>query len=194
MSAPQVPGTDEKPADPAADTAAPPVEPTAPSSWIARFAPLVPPGRVLDVAAGKGRHSKLFLELGHPVLAIDRDIGGLRALTGTAGFEARVNDLEIGGDALPAERFAAVVVANYLHRPLLPALIAAVAPGGWLIYETFAVGNEKFGRPSNPDFLLKPGELIEAVQNRLEIVAYENIEEAAPKPAMRQRIAAWRVA
>lgn len=187
MSAPQVPGTEEKPADT-------PVETAAPSPWIARFAPLVPPGRVLDVAAGKGRHSKLFLELGHPVLAIDRDIGGLRALTGEPGFEARVNDLEIGGDPMPAETFAAVVVANYLHRPLLPALIAAVAPGGWLIYETFAVGNEKFGRPSNPDYLLKPGELIEAVRGRVEIVAYENIEDTAPKPAMRQRIAAQRTA
>jgi SAM-dependent methyltransferase len=187
MSAPQVPGTEEKPADPAAEAAAP-------SPWIARFAPLVPPGRVLDVAAGKGRHSRLFLELGHKVLAIDREIGGLRALTGTAGFEARENDLEIGGDALPGERFAAVVVSNYLHRPLLPALIAAVAPGGWLMYETFAVGNEKFGRPSNPDFLLRPGELIEAVQNRLEIVAYENMEDTTPRPAMRQRIAARRAA
>lgn len=153
---------------------------------------MVPPGRVLDVAAGKGRHSKLFLELGHKVLAIDRDIGGLRALAGRPGFEARANDLEIGGDPMPAETFAAVVVANYLHRPLLPALIAAVAPGGWLLYETFAVGNEKFGRPSNPDFLLKPGELIDAVRGRLEIVAYENMEDTAPKPAMRQRIAARR--
>ena len=153
---------------------------------------MVPPGRVLDVAAGKGRHSKLFLDLGHKVLAIDRDIGGLRALAGQPGFEARLNDLEIGGDPMPAETFAAVVVANYLHRPLLPALIAAVAPGGWLLYETFAVGNEKFGRPSNPDFLLKPGELIDAVRGRLEIVAYENMEDTAPKPAMRQRIAARR--
>ena len=187
MSAPQVPGTEEKPADGAAEAAAP-------SPWIARFAPLVPPGRVLDVAAGKGRHSRLFLELGHKVLAIDREIGGLRTLVGKPNFEARVNDLEVGGDPMPAETFAAVVVANYLHRPLLPALIAAVAPGGWLLYETFAVGNEKFGRPSNPDFLLKPGELIDAVRGRLEIVAYENIEESAPRPAMRQRIAARRAA
>jgi SAM-dependent methyltransferase len=185
MSAPQVPGT-------AAETAAPAAEPGAPSPWIARFAPLVPPGRVLDVAAGKGRHSRLFLELGHPVLAIDRDIGALRALAGQPGFEARANDLELGGDPLPAETFAAVVVANYLHRKLLPALVAAVAPGGWLLYETFARGNERFGKPSNPDFLLEPGELIEAVRNRLEIVAYENIEESAPRPAMRQRIAARR--
>lgn len=168
------------------------METAPPSPWIARFAPLVPPGRVLDVAAGKGRHSRLFLDLGHPVLAIDRDIAGLGALAGTTGFEARANDLEVGGDALPAETFAAVVVANYLHRPLLPALVAAVAPGGWLLYETFARGNERFGKPSNPDFLLEPGELIEAVAGRLEIVAYENIEESAPRPAIRQRIAARR--
>ncbi len=192
MSAPQAPETGPEPPAPAAEATATTVEPTAPSSWIARFAPLVPPGRVLDVAAGRGRHSRLFLEHGHPVLAIDRDIAGLRALAGRAGFEARANDLEIGGDPLPAETFAAVVVANYLHRPLLPALVAAVAPGGWLLYETFAVGNERFGKPSNPDFLLKPGELIEAVAGRLEIVAYENIEESSPRPAMRQRIAARR--
>ena len=181
MSAPQVP-------DNAAETG----EPAAPSPWIRRFAPLVPPGRVLDVAAGSGRHSRLFLEHGHPVLALDRDIAGLHALMGRPGFEARANDLEIGGDPLPAEKFAAVVVTNYLHRPLLPALIAAVAPGGWLLYETFAVGNERFGRPSNPDFLLKPGELIEAVAGRLEVVAYEHMEDSQPKPAMRQRIAARR--
>jgi SAM-dependent methyltransferase len=178
MNAPQVP-------EAAPDTAGP-------SAWIVRFAPLVPPGRVLDVAAGKGRHSRLFLDLGHPVLAIDRDVAALHALAGRPGFEARANDLELGGDPLPSESFAAVVVTNYLHRPLLPALVAAVAPGGWLLYETFARGNERFGKPANPDFLLEPGELIEAVRGRLEIVAYENIEETAPKPAMRQRIAARR--
>jgi SAM-dependent methyltransferase len=153
---------------------------------------MVPPGPVLDVAAGTGRHSILFLELGHPVLAIDRDIARLRPLVGRPGFEAIENDLEIGGDPLPGRTFAAVVVTNYLHRPLLPSLIAAVAPQGWLIYETFALGNEQYGRPSNPDFLLRPEELIEAVRGRLEIVAYEHMTDTGTRPAVRQRIAAKR--
>jgi SAM-dependent methyltransferase len=163
-----------------------------PSPWIARFATLVPPGPVLDVASGSGRHSRLFLELGHPVVAVDREIARLRALVGRPGFEARENDLEIGGDPLPGQTFAAVVVTNYLHRPLFPALIAAVAPQGWLLYETFALGNEKHGRPSNPDFLLRPGELIEAVEGRLEIIAYEQMTDSEPHLAVRQRIAARR--
>jgi hypothetical protein len=82
------------------------------------------------------------------------------------------------------------VVANYLHRPILPAIVGAVAPGGWLLYETFAIGNERFGRPSNPDFLLRPGELLEVVRGRLRVVAYEDLEVAEPRPAMVQRMAA----
>ncbi|MEX1107982.1 MAG: SAM-dependent methyltransferase [Dongiaceae bacterium] len=163
-----------------------------PSLWIARFAGLVPPGPVLDVAAGSGRHSVLFLELGHPVLAIDRDIARLRPLAGRPDFEARANDLEVGGDPLPGGTFAAVVVTNYLHRPLLPSLIAAVAPQGWLLYETFALGNEQYGRPTNPDFLLRRDELIDAVRGRLEIVAYEQMTDAEPRLAVCQRIAARR--
>ncbi|MEX0809168.1 MAG: SAM-dependent methyltransferase [Dongiaceae bacterium] len=166
--------------------------PSAPSLWIARFAGQVPSGPVLDVAAGSGRHSVLFLDLGHPVLAIDRDVARLRPLADRAGFEARANDLEVGGDPLPGGTFAAVVVTNYLHRSLLPSLIAAVAPQGWLLYETFAVGNEQYGRPSNPDFLLRPDELIDAVRGRLEIVAYEHMTDTEPRLAVRQRIAARR--
>jgi len=166
--------------------------PTAPSPWIARFAGQVPPGPVLDVAAGSGRNSILFLELGHPVLAVDRDIARLRPLAGRPGFEARANDLEVGGDPLPGGTFAAVIVTNYLHRPLLPSLIGAVAPLGWLLYETFAVGNEQYGRPSNPDFLLRPDELIETVRGRLDIVAYEHMTDTEPRMAVRQRIAARR--
>ncbi len=83
-----------------------------------------------------------------------------------------------------------MVVTNYLHRPLLPAIVAAVAPGGCLIYETFAVGNERFGKPSNPDFLLRPGELLEVVRGRLMVLAYENLEVSEPRPAVVQRIAA----
>ncbi len=160
------------------------------SAWIARFAPLVPAGPVLDLAAGRGRHSVLMRGLGHEVVAVDRDPSALaaRALPGIA---AVAEDLEAGATpACLARRYAGVVVTNYLHRPILPAVVAAVAPGGWLLYETFAAGNERFGRPANPDFLLRPGELLEAVRGILRVVAYEDLEVAEPRPAMVQRIAA----
>jgi len=106
------------------------------------------------------------------------------------GVTIRVADLEAGPWPYPGSTFAAVVVANYLHRPLLPALVGALAPNGLLIYETFAAGNERFGRPSNPAFLLQPGELLEAVRGRLRVLAYEDLQVAEPKPAMVQRICA----
>lgn len=160
------------------------------SAWIARFAPLVPAGTVLDLAAGGGRHSLLMRGLGHEVVAVDRDPSALAARA-VPGIDAIAEDLETG--AMPAclgRRYVAVVVTNYLHRPILPAIVDAVAPGGWLLYETFAIGNERFGRPSNPDFLLRPGELLEVVRGRLRVVAYEDVEVAEPRPAMVQRIAA----
>lgn len=167
-----------------------------PSAWIARFAPLVPAGGpVLDLAAGGGRHTRLFLGRGHPVVALDRDVSAL-ARIGHPQLEVVTADLEAGGAfPLAGRRFAAVVVANYLHRPLLPALVEAVAPagagpGGLLLYETFARGNEAFGRPSNPDFLLAPGELLEAVRGRLRVLAYEDLTVSVPRPAAVQRIAA----
>lgn len=162
-----------------------------PSPWVERFAPLVPPeATVLDVACGSGRHSALFLARGCHVVAIDRDVSRLYPQSGLEIIEA---DLE-QGTSLPTagRRFDAVVVTNYLYRPLLPALIEAVAPQGLLLYETFAVGNERFGRPSNPNFLLKPGELLNAVHGRLRIVAYEDLTVEQPNPAAVQRIAARR--
>jgi SAM-dependent methyltransferase len=163
----------------------------APSEWVRRWAALIAPGgRVLDVAAGSGRHARMLAELGHRVEAVDRDAPALLALANLPGIETRVADLEAGAWPYAGESFAGVVVTNYLHRPLLPALVAALAPGGILIYETFAAGNERFGRPSNPDFLLRPGELLEAVRGRLRVIAYEDLEVAAPKPAMVQRICA----
>lgn len=163
-----------------------------PSPWIRRFAWLVPAGgRVLDLACGGGRHARYFLDLGHPVLALDRDLGGVADLGGRDGVELCQADLEDGGPfPLAGERFAGVVVTNYLYRPLLPALIGAVAPGGALLYETFALGNERFGRPSNPDYLLRPHELLDAVAGALRVVAYEDLVESEPRPAARQRIAA----
>ncbi len=162
------------------------------SSWVVRFAGLVPAGGpVLDLACGRGRHARLFLERGHPVTALDIDLAGIADLAGRPGFQAIQADLERGGPwPLPDRQFAGLVVTNYLHRPLFPAILATVAPGGVQIYETFAARNERFGRPSNPAFLLRPGELLEAVRGRLEVVAYENLEVAEPKPAMMQRIAA----
>jgi hypothetical protein len=125
------------------------------------------------------------------VVAIDRDVTGLADLQAEPAVTILAADLEDGRPwPLGDRRFAGVVVTNYLHRPLLPAIVAAVAPGGCLIYETFAIGNERFGKPSNPDFLLRPGELLEAVRGRLTVVAYENLDVSEPRPAMVQRIAA----
>jgi SAM-dependent methyltransferase len=166
-----------------------------PSAWVRRWAGHIPPaGRVLDVAAGSGRHARLLAALGLAVDAVDRDAAAMARLEGLAGIRTRVADLEAGSWPYASQTFGGIVVANYLHRPLLPALVAAVAPGGLLIYETFAVGNERFGRPANPDFLLRPGELLEAVRGTLRVLAYEDLEVEEPKRAMVQRICARREA
>ena len=168
--------------------------PDAASPWVERFIKLIaPPGAVLDVACGTGRNARLALARGHPVTAIDRYNAGIVDLLGRPGFDFVEADLEKGGPRpLGRRRFAGVIVTNYLHRPLFPALIAAVAGGGVLIYETFAAGNERFGRPANPDYLLEPGELLAAVGGKLEVVAYEHGEVATPRPAVIQRICAVR--
>jgi len=162
---------------------------------VVRFAPLVPAGgRVLDVACGAGRHTRLFLERGHPVLAVDRDVSGIDDLRDQPGLDVLEADLEDGrAFPLSGQFFAAVVVTNYLWRPILPDLVAAVAPDGVLVYETFARGNERFGPPQNPDFLLRPGELLEAVRGQLRVVAYEDLVVDEPRLAAVQRICAQRV-
>ncbi len=170
-----------------------PTMPTGPSPWVTRFADRVAAGGpVLDLASGGGRHGRYFLARGHPVTAVDIDVTRLHDIAGTAGLEIIAADLETGPWPLAGRRFAGVVVTNYLWRPILPGVVAAVAPGGALIYETFALGNERFGRPSNPDFLLRPGELLEAVRGALTVIAYELTAEHEPRPAMRQRICAVR--
>jgi SAM-dependent methyltransferase len=163
------------------------------SAWVRRFAPLVPSGgAVLDIACGGGRHLRLFAEAGHPVTGIDRDIGGVADLAGQAGVDLVQADLEDGSPwPLPPEwRFDAVIVTNYLHRPLLPVLADLLNPGGVLIYETFARGNERFGRPSSPAFLLDPGELLEVARRGLQVVAFEQGEIEMPKKAVVQRLCA----
>lgn len=163
---------------------------TTPSAWVQRWAPLVPAGAaVLDVACGGGRHALLFAGRGHVVDAVDRDPAAIVALTGHHGITAVCADIENGPWPYAGRQFAAIVVTNYLHRPLIPALMAALAPGGVLIYETFAQGNEAYGRPANPDFLLQRGELLRAV-GAARVVAYEDLYVEQPKPAMVQRICA----
>jgi len=164
------------------------------SPWIHRFAGLVPAGgRVLDVACGGGRHARFFLERGHPVTIVDRDTSGVKDLGDDPVVEILECDLEAGA-AWPfrGREFEGVVVTNYLWRPILPDIVAAVAPGGALLYETFARGQEQFGRPRNPDFLLEPGELLEAVRGTLRVVAYEDLIIEVPVPSAVQRIVAIR--
>ncbi|MGH8617606.1 MAG: class I SAM-dependent methyltransferase [Burkholderiales bacterium] len=159
----------------------------APSPWVVRFGLLVPPGgSVLDIACGRGRHARWFAGRGHPVDAVDRDPPALAI----PGITFRAADLEAESWPYPGRRFAAVVVTNYLHRPLFPALLAALDAGGVLIYETFADGQQAYGRPTNPDFLLRRGELLEVVRGRLRVVAYEDGPVEVPKPALVQRICA----
>ena len=166
---------------------------TAPSAWVVRWADRIPAGgRVLDVACGSGRHARFLAARGHPVEAVDRDPDAVARLAGLPGIVPRCADLEGGPWPYGGDTFAGIVVIHYLHRPLFPNLLEAIAPGGVLIYETFATGNERYGRPSNPAFLLKPGELLEVVRGRLEVVAYEALEVSDPKPAVLQRICAMR--
>jgi SAM-dependent methyltransferase len=162
-----------------------------PSEWVKRWAGFIPAGgEVLDLACGKGRHSRYLASVGYRVCAIDRDAQAMAALTGIPGVAGQVADLEGMPWPLEGRRFAGIVVANYLYRPLFPHLLRALADDGALIYETFALGNERFGKPSNPDFLLRPGELLEVVRGKLRVLAYEDLQVSLPKPAVVQRICA----
>lgn len=170
-------------------TPEPPAE--IPSPWLRRFLLLIRPGgRVLDLAAGGGRHVQLLRAAGYQVVAVDRDVARLEArFAGDSGCEIKVMDLEDGGPWRLGGGFDGIVVTHYLHRPLLPHLPGALAAGGVLLYETFMAGNERFGRPSNPDFLLQPGELLTAFA-ALTVIAFEQGAVDAPRPAMIQRLAA----
>jgi SAM-dependent methyltransferase len=162
-----------------------------PSAWVQRWAHLIrPQGRVLDVACGAGRHMRFLAALGHQVTGVDRHPEAL-ALAAPAG-QTVLADIENGPWPFPGQTFDAVVVTNYLWRPLLPVMVQSLTEGGVLIYETFAAGNESVGKPSRPDFLLQAGELLSATQG-LRTVAYEDGFEASPDRFV-QRIAAVRAA
>jgi SAM-dependent methyltransferase len=158
-----------------------------PSAWVVRWAPLIERGPVLDVACGAGRHALHFAGLGMDVVAVDREPQHI------AGVHFVRADLEGGAWPFPGRRFAGIVVTNYLHRPLLPVLADSLEAGGVLIYETFMAGNERYGRPSNPAFLLQPGELLQAFGG-LAVAGFEQGEVERPKPAVVQRICAVRAA
>lgn len=177
------------------------------SPWVLRFAEMIPEqsaerspirgdvqdtaaAQVLDIAAGAGRHSRALVSMGHTVIAVDCDLS--RFVEPPLGVTLFTADLELNPWPFANQQFVAVVVTNYLYRPLLPLIVAAIAPGGILIYETFAIGNEQFGRPARAEFLLEPEELLNAVRGELQVIAYENVFVREPKPAMVQRIAAIR--
>lgn len=178
------------PRSPANAGSVPTHRPAEPSPWVVRWSALVQQGgSVLDIACGPGRHVRWFAARGCRVTGVDRDAPAVQPLRAIA--EIVVADIENGPWPLPGRRFDAVVVTNYCWRALLPTAVASVADGGALIYETFALGNETVGRPSNPDFLLRPGELLEAARG-LRVVAYEDGFLTSPDERFVQRIAAVR--
>ena len=147
--------------------------PIAPSNWVQRFVPLIPSGgNVLDLACGRGRHARFLSSRGFTVEAVDRDVAALETLQGIPGIATRCADLEAGPWPYAGRRFAGIVVTNYLWRPLLPYLMAAMDKGSVLIYETFMLGNERFGKPNNPAFLLRPDELRHVIRKHLELIAF----------------------
>lgn len=167
--------------------------PAAPSPWIARFAALIPAGgEVLDLACGGGRHARLLAGLGYRVEAVDRSAEALATLAGVENVTTRQTDLEGGPWPYYGRGFDGIVVSRYLYRPLLPSLFGSLNEGGILIYETFMVGHEQYGKPSNPAYLLRAGELMELVRNRFTVIAFEQGEIAGEQPQVLQRICARR--
>jgi SAM-dependent methyltransferase len=169
----------------------PPDSLNAPSNWVRRYASLIPrDGVVLDLACGSGRHAIFLAHSGYQILAVDRDIS-IISQNLLPQVTAKALNLEGEDWPLRGELFSGIVVTNYLYRPYLDCLPEMLEDGGVLIYETFALGNAQFGKPSNPNFLLNPGELLAFAANQgLKVLAYEDIYVAEPKPAMIQRICA----
>jgi SAM-dependent methyltransferase len=165
------------------------IYPTAPSPWIARFAPLIPAGGdVLDLACGGGRHARLLAGLGYRIEAVDRDAAALATLADVTNVTTRCADLEGGPWPYYASAFDGIVVSRYLWRPLFPQIFNCLAEGGVLLYETFMEGQQLYGKPSNPAFLLRPGELLELVGKRFTVIAFEQGEVAGDAPQVIQRI------
>ncbi|MBA4343467.1 MAG: SAM-dependent methyltransferase [Methylibium sp.] len=170
-----------------------------PSPWLLRWTQAMAAGKsALDLACGTGRHARMLAARGMQVTALDRDAQALAGLSGLC--EVVQADIEAGPWPLPGRQFELVLVSNYLWRPLLPTIVACVAPGGWLIYETFATGQQTIGRPSRADFLLEPGELLRACEG-LRVVAFEDGFEGGDvgdkgqvNPRYVQRVAALREA
>jgi SAM-dependent methyltransferase len=165
-----------------------------PSDWVVRWAHLVRAGgTVLDLACGSGRHARFFAARGNFVTACDRDSAALAGISGIPGISTREADLEDGSPwPFSGMGFDAVVVTNYLHRPLFPVIAAALSPGGVLIYETFVLGNERYGKPSNPRFLLRRDELLEAFGRGLVVAGFEQGRTSRAKAALIQRLCALR--
>lgn len=148
------------------------------SAWVQRWAGLISPGGgVLDLACGGGRHAVYLAGLGHGVIAVDRDLSLAGVVRNTPGITWRQADLEADAWPFPGDTFRGIVVTHYLHRPLFDPLLAALEPGAVLIYETFSLGQAKYGRPRNPAHLLLPGELLEIARGKLSVLAFEDVEE-----------------
>ena len=161
------------------------------SPWVRRFATQIPKGGlVLDLACGAGRHAIFLADLGYSVLAVDQDVSLIEQNTNSL-IASKATNLELDEWPLDGLEFSGIVVTNYLYRPHWDQLPKMLAKGGVLIYETFAQGNAQFGKPSNPNFLLNPGELLNlAARHALKVLAYEDLYVDEPKPAMVQRLCA----
>ena len=163
------------------------------SPWVLQHSHLIPAGgHVLDLACGNGRHTRHLQAQSFKVVASDKDLSGVLDLAGSRGIELLQADLETEDWPFSAGQFDGIIVTNYLYRPHFPQIVDSLAHNGLLIFETFAAGNEKYGRPRNPAYLLNPDELLHAFGDSLNVVAFEQAEDRLPHPAVRQRICARR--